>query len=550
MFCRHCGVSISDNSKFCPKCGTPVIGNDIAKADNSEVSTPVINDADDNISTENMAERFKSMADDFQTQAMAKGAVAVKVKNESSENSNVTGAPKAEVPRSTSVVKKIKTGSGRNYIKKSFILSCATVAVGVVGIWLIPQYANDLIFNLISQNTADPQTAVMTQLAIDPNSDRLLRKKLSLAKSYASKEEYGAAIALFEELEYKQVDSAGDDIDSLLEENCSKLTADAQIRYAYCQAFTISDDSLSHKCRNAICLSAAQLAYENHDIDSFKSNINKINTVYSYDESTYTDLVYKCAIEEFNSENYAEAIEIFTKVKSYSNASEYINKSAYMQGEKLMEQQNYIDAVTYYKKAGNYNDSSEKIKECNYLYAEKLYDQEQYENAAIYYSKASGYKNSSERAKYCKYYLGIDSYNHSDYETAKKWFDQIKGFENTDSYLSYINYNIKYTGWYIYAWTCDDYFYEKTRFSTYDNINININIYNEYKTNETVKIRTVMVDNSGNTSTNYRDVKAGDSFYVTITYNSPYWVTATNATFYVYLDETNELLGSYPITLW
>mgnify|MGYP001008294608 FL=1 len=36
MFCKNCGVQISEETKFCPSCGNSVVDNKIANENNSE----------------------------------------------------------------------------------------------------------------------------------------------------------------------------------------------------------------------------------------------------------------------------------------------------------------------------------------------------------------------------------------------------------------------------------------------------------------------------------------------------------------------------------
>ena len=524
MFCRNCGVSISDESKFCPKCGTAVIHDE--KCD--------ITKTDDTIIVNSITSSEIGITDNI------KGSTTVIPEGKKS-------VPNAKNQKTTTVKKK---NLGRLFTKKPIILTCVTIAVGIIGMWIMPQYLNSMLFSFISQNSSNPPASVMAQLASDPDSEKVLRKKLALANSYSGAEEYGAAVALLEKLDYNRVDSAGDEIDTLLEENCKVLLADSQIRYASCQSIIISDNDKSHKCLNDVYLKAAQISYNKHDLNEFKTNIDKINTSYSYDEISYTELVYKCAVEEYNAGNYAEAAEIFIRVKSYSDASEYIKKCYYEQGKELQDQKKYTDAISYYKKAENYSDSKDRIKECNYLQGDVLYEKKQYEKALNYYIPVSGYKSSTDRIKYCKYYLGIDYYNKGDYSSAKKWLCQIKGFENTDTYLYNIDYYQKYSGWYINAYTCDDYYYKKTSFSKYDYLNIYINLFNLYDSKEKVKIRTVITDSDGTTATDYQTLGNNEYTIVSFGYQDTYWVSAYSATFKVYLDETNELLGSYTISLW
>lgn len=526
MFCRHCGVSISDNSKFCPKCGTSVIRDDVVKNDmNNTVNVPEANAA---LSSKSGNIKLNKPKDTVPVQDVSK--------------------LQKHKPAKESKAAKEKVSFGF-LNKKVIILTCVTAAVGAVGFWVMPQYVNDLLFGLVADNTSDPQLSVMMQLASGGSEEKILKKKLALANRYSGTEEYGAAAALLAKLEYNNVESAGDEIDDLLEENSKALIADSKFGYAFSQSNIISDNDRAQKCINNVYLSSAQKAYEDHDMTAFMEKIKNINKTYSYDEAIYSDLLYKCAVEEFNAGNYDKAAEVFTEIKSYSDASDYIQKCYYEQGEKLLGQKDYLEAASYFKDAGSYSDSKDKYKECNYQYAETLYDKEQYELALDYYNKVTGYKKTTERIKYCKYYLGIKYYNKKDYEAAKRWFSQIKGFEYTDTYLSNIE-KLNDDGWFIVAWTCDDEYIAKTSFSTYDNFNLYICLYNEYYTDKSVKIRTVITDSEGTTSTDYATKKSNDRYVVSFNYESPYWVTATSATFKVYVDSTNELLGSYTIYLW
>lgn len=539
MFCRHCGKQLSDSSKFCPKCGTAVMTINKEKSESTEVAAENVSDritisgnvaakaepadktAEEPISAENnvevqteKSEAAEVPAENVSDRIAISGNVASK-----SESADKTAEGPVFAEKKVKVPKEKKTVRTAFSVKKVVALASAAVIVGIMGLWILPEYLNSAIFNVLADNMSDPQTALIMRIASGSDDEDVLNEKLALARSYNKREEYGASAALLGKLAYNGVESAAEDIDDVLEANCKLLVENSQVTYAVSQAGIISDKNTSEKFKNNAYIAAAADSFEKNDLSDFEKYINKINVSYSYDEDTYNDILYKYAVTEYNSGDMTSAYDAFKKVSSYNDASEYLKKCSYSLGEESMNNQQYFSAIEYFEAADDYNDSADKVKECNY-------------------------------------YIGVQYYNNDDMKSARNYFTKVQGYKDSDTYLKKIAQALKYDGWYIEAYTCNyvsDYYgdyYATSSFSTYDDFILYVYLYNRYGSTEYIDLKVTLTDSNGTTGVQYLNwMYDGSSDYVSFNYEYPYFVTANSGKFTVSIGDTGEILGTYYYTI-
>lgn len=103
----------------------------------------------------------------------------------------------------------------------------------------------------------------------------------------------------------------------------------------------------------------------------------------------------KVSASRFNARNgqYEEAIEAFSALGNYSDATEQISETWYQKAMALRQNGQYEDANTIFWSLENYNDAKTQVKETKYQQADDLTNSGEYDEAYAIYATIIDYKD-------------------------------------------------------------------------------------------------------------------------------------------------------------
>ena len=116
--------------------------------------------------------------------------------------------------------------------------------------------------------------------------------------------------------------------------------------------------------------------------------------VIGYDRIITPMVQYNQAQVLLNNGKYAEAIDKYTKLKSYKDSQEKISEALYQQANSFLENNNYLKAFENLEKIINYKDSQNIYTKAMYDYAVQLYNSGNFAKCAEYFYKVKDYKDS------------------------------------------------------------------------------------------------------------------------------------------------------------
>jgi len=104
---------------------------------------------------------------------------------------------------------------------------------------------------------------------------------------------------------------------------------------------------------------------------------------------------YNKAQSLFDDGSYDEAIELYTELDQYKDASAKILEVKYAKAEQLLADKDYDAAAALYEELADYNNASERLQEVDYSRAGDLLTAGNYANAAAIYQSLGTYKDSA-----------------------------------------------------------------------------------------------------------------------------------------------------------
>ncbi len=185
-------------------------------------------------------------------------------------------------------------------------------------------------------------------------------------------------------------------------------------------------------------------------------------------ESNYQNQLkdsYGHAVSLFDSENYAEASEIFVTLGDYEDSKNLALESVYQNGLKLAEEKKYSEAAAEFDKNISYKDSytlsvkyekyaeayqfvengdysnakkafvklgdEEMVTEIKYAEAVDAMNDGEYLSALSEFKKISGYKDSDEKYKECAYAYATEQYDLGKYKNAEYYFEMLGDYKDS-----------------------------------------------------------------------------------------------------------------------
>ena len=147
---------------------------------------------------------------------------------------------------------------------------------------------------------------------------------------------------------------------------------------------------------------------------------------------------YNRAITEIKRCNYDYAYSILAQIGTYHDADELILQNKYDRAKKHIESKEYTDAFALLTQLGDYSDSSTVLSNARYQYAFELKTQGKYEEAIKAFEVILSYDDSGVQIKDCKYLLARDLYSKKAIADAYRRFKEISSYEDSSTYISKI----------------------------------------------------------------------------------------------------------------
>ena len=102
---------------------------------------------------------------------------------------------------------------------------------------------------------------------------------------------------------------------------------------------------------------------------------------------------YRNALALRKEGRYEEAVEAFTALGSYSDASTQVKETKYLQAKALQQAGRYDEAIAAFTALGSYSDAAMQITETKYLHAKALTEKGDYAGAVTVFNTIRGYKD-------------------------------------------------------------------------------------------------------------------------------------------------------------
>lgn len=143
-------------------------------------------------------------------------------------------------------------------------------------------------------------------------------------------------------------------------------------------------------------------------------------------------VLYNMGNSAYESNNFKEAINNFTKSKNYSDSKEKLLQSYYAYGKQLKENDQLEEAIVQLELALEYDETQLLLKETNYLLAKVKEENSLFEEAATLFYKADDYENAHEDL----ILMGKRKLEENNYDMANKIFSKST-FSEAVEYLNY-----------------------------------------------------------------------------------------------------------------
>ena len=606
MFCRQCGNKLRENSKFCSKCGAPVMENEQPK-----VTEPIVNAVTEQAVTEEKPIEQPKVTETIVNAVTEQAATEEKpieqpkvtepIVNAVTEQAVTEGKP-IEQPKVTEPIVNTVTeqaATEENPIEHPKVIESIVNAVTEQAATekkpIEQPKITEPIINTISENNTISKVSANAKKPIKPPKASKEKKKkekkadgstfpiknvailsaaavivgvigLWVGPAYINKAFLNFAADHFAKPQAAVImrTAADGEEDDILKEKLA-LAKNYEKREEYGAAAALyakleyngieeasdyADDVVKAECDKLIQDSKPVYTEAFANLISNKDIAGKIkNTAY-----------ISAAFDFVNDSKLDAAKSCMDKIDTYYtyDADKY-NELYYSYAAARYNAGEFYEAYKTFDKLGSYSDSDMYMKKSAYALGIDAFEKEQYAPAVEYFTKASGYEDSDAKLKDSNYYLGLYYYNASEYTSAKEYLSKVKGYKDTDKMLEDITKKAKYLGWYIIAHT-GDYVYRdydnkiqvnyNDAFSKYDDFYIYIGLYNEHKTDDYISLAVTITDSDGATSTSYINwMYDGSTDYVSFNYEYPSLVTADSGVITVSIKETGEVLGTYYFTI-
>lgn len=143
---------------------------------------------------------------------------------------------------------------------------------------------------------------------------------------------------------------------------------------------------------------------------------------------------------------YEHAIEAFTELRDYKDASEMVRESNYQYALSFMKAKDYEKAIEKFEKIYMYKDSEQQYIEAIFQLGKKYYEDKNWSLAAETFSQILDKKPVKKLYVESIYYVGVKNYFDGHFTKASECLEKAKDYKDSKEYLSKLSILRKYEG--------------------------------------------------------------------------------------------------------
>ena len=154
------------------------------------------------------------------------------------------------------------------------------------------------------------------------------------------------------------------------------------------------------------------------------------------------EAIYQKGMDLYNDEKYILAIDVWSNVKEYSNASEMIQKAnanlyedTYQEAIGFAKKNEYKKAIATIESCLDYKDSNELLKEYNFCLGKELHDRGEYSDSIKYLKKVVNHPGAKELIDDDYYMSGCALLESKIYTTAILQFNNNENYKDSKEKL-------------------------------------------------------------------------------------------------------------------
>ena len=180
-------------------------------------------------------------------------------------------------------------------------------------------------------------------------------------------------------------------------------------------------------------------AKNNTRIERFNSTLLTTRQEYTdnlyYQQSSLNDDYYTSAMDLYEKGKYADAADLFDRLRNYKDSRRYAVLSKYALATDWEERGMYAQAAQKFTEIGEFSDSPERAKSCLYRESENLCDRGKYEVAMKNFKDLGDYKDSAEQYNKAKYNYAIQLRKAGNYNDAITIFNELGDYSDAEAQI-------------------------------------------------------------------------------------------------------------------
>ena len=155
---------------------------------------------------------------------------------------------------------------------------------------------------------------------------------------------------------------------------------------------------------------------------------------------------YEYAKTLFGNRDYESAISIFTElnieeikiIEGIEDVEDWLNKSKYDYGQQLFDNGNYIEAKKMFFELGNYESAQDWLNKTKYNYGQQLFESGNYIEAMDVFSEVDAFEDAQDWLKKSTYAYALQCLKRNDYGEAIGYFLELDNYELSAQYVEQI----------------------------------------------------------------------------------------------------------------
>ncbi len=174
-------------------------------------------------------------------------------------------------------------------------------------------------------------------------------------------------------------------------------------------------------------------------VDTFTST-GLLEMGYKDSEELSYECYYQMAVDHFESDNYAAAVDAFSQISDYKDSANLRQESLYILADQEYAAGNRNEAIRRYRELGTYKDATELANSITYEAGKACYDEEKYPEAIEYFKQIPEYEDAAEQVLSITYKIAKDLFNAGKYVEAIRYFQQVSEYKDAGTMINECKY--------------------------------------------------------------------------------------------------------------